>query len=162
MTFGRFFVVALFLSALAMAAGTARAQGTLNVPRFSNKLVKGLMDRSRKHITRAKLSNGRTVPPETPAERRRPILSVTEGRTVVKAGYVSAIAEWCGVEWRRASYLKMMRWQRGRRRWSDKQLAFIGLLHGVTMGTFARALRERTPCTDVHRTAVKNYLAGRR
>jgi hypothetical protein len=54
------------------------------------------------------------------------------------------MAEHCGIHWQRRNFVPMMRHYREGLRMSKQQIALIGLLHGITMGTLEGQIRRRT------------------
>ena len=58
----------------------------------------------------------------------------------IDRGLFSAAMNVCGLDSDELNYLPYMRAIRESARYSDKQLAYIGLLHGVTLGTLGPSL----------------------
>ena len=87
-----------------------------------------------------------------------PLLPLAVAREVVRVAMFSATAAWCEVEWQESNYLRLMTAERGRDGWSDKQTAFIGLLHGTAMGTLERFYREESDCTADDGSAARETI----
>lgn len=93
---------------------------------------------------KARLSNGAYVEAETEFERLKlPILKSTANH-VISVGELSGIAEWCGLNWQ-AHFLSLTTAAR-RQGFTEKQIAFIGLLHGVAQGNVHSAM-DNKDCT---------------
>ena len=155
------FLTALVLAALAAAlafAWPARAQQAVPDIGLTDEAVKSVMDVARQNITKARLADGTFVPKESPGELSLPILPLVDGRRIITAASLSAAAAWCGVEWQNSHYLPMMQQERASRRWSDKQMAYIGLLHGITQGTLQQQHAASGGCDDGTRNNVRRMI----
>ncbi len=124
-------------------------------------LVAAVREVARHNLAQAKRRDGTFVAPETAMERSRPIIPLEESRLAVDTGMVSGIANWCRLEWQRSHYLSYMKWQRARRLWSDKQLAYIALLHGIAMGVAERKYRETGECSEPFMNQIYAWIAKR-
>lgn len=112
-------------------AAPALAQDDIGPPPA---LVDQLTSVARENLTRARLRDGSQVPPETPEERTKSIVPrALEVQTIDRA-LLSAAMNVCGLDSDELSYLPYMRKIRASGRYSDKQLAYVGLLHGIAMG----------------------------
>lgn len=103
-------------------------------------LVDRLTSVARENLPLARLKDGSQVPPETPEERAQPIVPrALEVQTIDRA-LLSAAMNVCGLDSDELSYLPYMRAIRASARYSDKQLAYVGLLHGVALGALGPSL----------------------
>lgn len=117
-----------------------------------------LMASVREKLPFAILSDGSHPAPETEAERAVPLLLVEDGRRVLYTGFNSGFAEWCGLDWE-AHYLGFMKAERARQKWSDKQIAFIGMMHGTAMQMYADSVATLgRPCSPEEREEMRRYL----
>src|SRR5262245_39387667 len=115
-------------------------------PELPDALVRSLATTAQQNFWgRAVLSSGETVQPVDDTERTAPVIPFEDSARVVTAARPVGQAMWCGVEWQRY-YLAFMQVER-RKPWTDKQIAFIGVLFGFTQSTFADALTQRGPCS---------------
>ena len=151
-------LLALLVAGMLVAALPAVAQETSSEPAIADEIVEAFVGMARRNIGQARLSAGSYVPPETEAERARPLLPLAVAREVVRVAMFSATAAWCEVEWQESNYLRLMTAERGRDGWSDKQTAFIGLLHGTAMGTLERFYREESDCTADDGSAARETI----
>ena len=90
---------------------------------------------------RAKLRNGTVVQPDSELERITLPITHKDAQKVIRAGEISSIADWCGLDWQK-NYYRVIKSAR-KSGLSDKQVAFVGLLHGVTMGIVDSALKGK-------------------
>lgn len=99
--------------------------------------------------------------PATAAERSNPPLTMTEAQRIIARGVLSAVAERCGLDWRRQNFIPMMAYWRTQQKKSERQLALVALLHGVTQGQAERSLQARPPCTNQQREDIAAKLPFR-
>jgi len=100
---------------------------------------------------RAVLSSGETVQPIDDEERTAPVIPFSDSVRVFSAAAPVAGALWCDVEWQ-PYYLAFMQSERGKS-WSEKQVAFIGTLFGLTQRAMWNALKQN-PCPPETREMV--------
>jgi hypothetical protein len=104
---------------------------------------------------KARLSNGNTVQPDNAAERSTLPISAAAANHVISVGELSGIAEWCGMDWQ-AHFLYLTSKAR-RQGFTEKQVAFIGLLHGVAQGNVHSAVKSK-PCAAEQKTQAARML----
>jgi hypothetical protein len=150
-------LLALVAAALA-ASAPAQAQP---LPAPDDETVERIAGIVRANITRGRVSDGSFVPPETPEELARPIIAAELVRQTVSRGFLSGEMEACGLDGVAASFLPYMAAVRAPGRYSDKQLAYIGLLHGFSRAVAAQAMAERaTPCSETERQWLVQAVAA--
>jgi hypothetical protein len=123
-----------------LSTGPAAAQQLLPTP--DEQMVAEMAAFARTNITKARISDGSFVPPETPEELARPIIPDVLVRQTVARGFLTGEMEACGMDWENESFLPYMAAIRASKLYSDKQLAYIGLLHGLGQGTGAGAVTK--------------------
>ena len=104
---------------------------------------------------RAVLSSGEPVQPIDDAERTAPVIPFPDSVRVVSAAAPVGGALWCGVEWQ-PYYLAFMQSER-RKSWSEKQVAFIGVLFGIAQHSMWNALKQN-PCPPETRELVTRRM----
>ncbi len=145
----------LFVQLPGAAPAAAHHRLLKKIPRD---LVEEVMDLARDNITQARLPDGSHVAPESEAERAKKLVPFKDAEAVVDAGIVSAYAEWCGEDWE-PNFSHMMAYQRSREIWSDKALAYIGLMHGVTVGFMKRDFEKSGDCPAGELRRVQDFIA---
>lgn len=140
--------------AVLLLAPPAWAQPARFMPDAPDTLVRQLLQLARDNLHRARDQDGNPLP-GGPA----PSLSLGEARAVIDVGMANGAARWCGLDWMR-SQQRLIAEQRARRRWSEREIAFIAVLHDVTLVSLYNEMRER-PCPEAERTRVSQYLARR-
>lgn len=133
-------------------------------PRFSplsenTEFVGQVADFARTNLKEARLSNGEKVGRESKKEMKVALLPYDKEQEVVDRGILAITAEWCGIEWESASFKPYMNDNRASGQWTDKQLVYMGVMHGFTMGMIGRELNKAGECTPKHEKAVKQYMA---
>ena len=98
------------------------------------------------------MSDGSSVPPETAQELARPIVAPELVRQTVARGFLTGQMQACGLDWQETSFFPYMAAVRAPRRYSDKQLVFVGMLHGFSQAMAAQEMAERgAPCSEAER-----------
>jgi hypothetical protein len=104
---------------------------------------------------RAKLSNGSLVQPDSEQERNTLPISIAAANQVFDVGETSGYAEWCGLDWQ--SHFLTMTAAARKSGFKEKQVAFIGLIHGAAQGIVAEALKSKT-CGTQERSSVMEMM----
>ncbi|MDP8993564.1 MAG: hypothetical protein M3N07_01065 [Pseudomonadota bacterium] len=117
--------------AVAVAAATGAAAQVLIQP---DAAMVAMFDRmARDNLTLARLPDGTNVPPETAEERAQPIVPPALTEQTVRRGFLSGEMQACGLD-PMQSFLPYMAALRASGHYSDRQLAYVGLLHGLGQG----------------------------
>lgn len=105
----------------------------------------------------AVLSNGEKVQPSSDTERKSLIISEELANFVAEKGAISGAGDWCGLDWQ-SHYFAVTAVAR-KSGLSEKQVAFVGFLHGVAYGNFLSSLRKNVPpCDAQQKENIKNLL----
>jgi len=95
--------------------------------------------------------------PATAAERANPPITDEQARAIVTAGTISIMAEHCQLDWERRNFIPLMRHHRETLKMTERQMALVGLLHGITMGALAETVRKSV-CTPEAKVATEKRL----
>lgn len=101
----------------------------------------------------ARLKDGSYVQPSSEKERETVPITKEEAADVIYAGEISSLADWCGLNWQKNYY-----WVTESARsngLNGKQVAFVGLLHGVAMGVVDSAVKGKTCTPEMKGIVVK-------
>jgi hypothetical protein len=98
--------------------------------------------------------------PATAAERANPPITDEQARAIVTAGIISVLAEHCELDWEKRNFFPLMRHHRETLKMTERQMALVGLLHGVTMGAYEETVRKNT-CTPEAKVATEKRLLAR-
>ncbi|MCC7305625.1 MAG: hypothetical protein IT558_05125 [Alphaproteobacteria bacterium] len=148
----------LLLAALLLLATPAFAGEGPDFVKDNQPAIVKFMEDARAHITEAKLPDGSFVPPEQPGELGEPVIPLEEGKRVINRGILAAYLAYCDYDWLHESYIPFIEAERARGTWSDKQMAYMGLLHGVAQGSFAETFAEKGPCDDKKKKTAEKLL----
>ena len=114
---------------------------------------------------KARLSDGSYVQPENEKDRQTLPISKETAYQVIDVGEISGLAKWCSLDWQK-NYSTLTRSARNQG-FSEKQVAFVGLLHGVTQGLLERGMKGKN-CDSSQKEkivqrleeSIKNSLQG--
>lgn len=153
----------LLFSALCIACITfpANAADIKPFTKFAEmpEFVNGMIQSANDNFASAKLEDGSAPSPLTPQEQSQGVIPVSDAKRVIDRGAVSAYAEWCGYNGESQSYMPFMAAERESGKWTDRQLAYMGVLHGLTWGALENNM-ESVPggCKEKDKQGVENYL----
>jgi hypothetical protein len=122
-------------------------------------LVMQLMDLTRQKLATVKMPDGSSLPPETDVEKKYPIIPVEEAKRFISVGFLSGKAEWCKVEWQKSNFTKLMKYEVSSGKWSQKQISYIALLHGVSMGFVQQRVKKtKVKCSKEQAKQLTEFL----
>jgi len=104
-----------------------------------------------------KISDTEYLGKETKEELADPLLTLEEAETVIVRGIISATAEWCKLDWKNKSFEPFMNSQRSSGK-TEKQMAYIGGLHGYGMGIMSKTYAEKKCNNSAIINRVKGFL----
>ena len=103
---------------------------------------------------KVRLKDGSFVQAQTEGERNTLPITLDDAAKVIRSGEVASVAEWCGLDWKQNLF--HVTDSARKRGLSGKQVGFVGLLHGVTMGTVYPALEGRNCSKEMkEKTAIQ-------
>lgn len=147
-------ILALLFFLWALPAVAQEREVYLDLP---DEFVVRTGEQIRANLHKLKISDTEFVAEETPEELAVPILNEEEIETVLVRGIISSTAEWCGYDWGKKSFEPFMREQRGLDR-TDKQMAYIGGLHGYGMSIMQKVFSEKECDSPSIRKKLLRYL----
>ena len=152
----------LIASIMLLSCGSAGlAQSSQPDAGPSDDHVRGIVLLGLENMPRLKCENRQPCAPATADEKADPPLTIPEGRAVIRRGVLSGIAEHCGLDWQRRNFVPMMAYWRTTVKKSERQLALVGVVHGITRGRPQAIMRSQGPCTDQARQSVDGQLSFR-
>jgi hypothetical protein len=105
----------------------------------------------------AKLLGGSVVQPIDEHDRKTMPISARTANQVLDVGEISGYAEWCGLYWQ--SHFLTMTASARQSGLKQKQMAFIGVVHGLAQGIVFDALKPKT-CGDKERAMVLKMMSN--
>lgn len=145
-------LVAAVVVAIVAPGGAKAEQSTANADASWQRFMNLALD----NLPRAFCGNEKCAP-ATAEERRNPPLSQAQAKLIVSAAANSSMAEHCGLDWQRRNFLPLMQLHRQRFKMSERQMALVGLLHGITMGVVGGTVKGK-PCAPETKAAVEGKL----
>ena len=123
--------------------------------RVSLEDIKRIVDKTRDSFWgRAVGEDGKLLQPATEGERRTVLIPDADAQRIVNDAVIYGVALWCGVKWEPV-YHQYMQAER-KRRWSVKQIAFVGMLFGVAQGTIESSMPRK--CTAEEKSKAEARL----
>jgi hypothetical protein len=149
------FRLKLGFGALLLGTLPATAQ-TVGLP---TEFVEELTGRAREALPLGRLEDGSNVPPETEAERARPLVPRSAEIQIIQRGMLTGQMQFCGMDWERESYLPYM--QALRSHYRGKPMAYLGLLHGISQAITTTAMTDQgSVCDDTIRARLTAAARG--
>jgi hypothetical protein len=103
--------------------------------------------------------DGNPQPPLTRDEIRSGVLPFEDVRRVIDRGVFSAYAKWCDFDWKNRSYLALMKKERASGQWTERQMVYMGLLHGITMGFMGDSITTvGNACGESDKSHIETYF----
>lgn len=144
-------------TALVLAASPARAQLIVDP---SDDMVRQAAQATRANISLGRYADGRSVAPETADEMAQPIVPFEIERQTVRRGVLTGEMQACGMDWLGVSFQPYMARIRAGDRLSQKQIVFIGMLHGFAQGQVSAALEGQNYACEKVRMKQLAVLAS--
>jgi hypothetical protein len=96
---------------------------------ISDDLAKEAAKLALTRVDQTTCESDRPCAPATPEEFSQPPISTEDARAALTFGLISALAQWCGLDWKR-NFLPMIAYGKNQKRMSDRQLQLMTLIHG--------------------------------
>ncbi|MCC6889312.1 MAG: hypothetical protein IT536_12325 [Hyphomicrobiales bacterium] len=132
----------------------ARAEAALG-----DKQVRKLVNLALDHIGSGLCEQNKRCAPASAEERINPPITIAEARLVIHRGVLSGAAEHCGLDWQGRNFMPMMSHWRHKMKKNERQMALIGMLHGIMKGIGRPD--AKLACTAHMRETVDRQLAFR-
>lgn len=129
-----------------------------NTPGPPDEVVKQFVRLALENMQRSLCEDLKPCAPATPEEFENPPLSLEHARAIVLVGARTALAQWCGLDWQRRSYLPMMHHYRHTVRFTERQMSLAGLLHGIQQGVLEVQLKAKGACDEATRSKLDAQL----
>lgn len=135
--------IALFFSAIIISAPAMAQDATL--PREQ---VDAIARAAYDSMNEAHGKDGKNFTPEQIKALPFPPVPYDMIEFVIQRGHVAGFAAHCKLDWEKSFYYPLMAFLRDRNKnFSDIQWAYVGMLHGVSMGGAEQAVKDEV-CTD--------------
>lgn len=158
----RFLFGLIFLVGLVPANAFATAKEVFLSGIIADEVVARAVEAANNLLPKGRLRDGSSLAPVTPKERLRGVIPPENAHHIVKSAADSALTEHCGLDWRNLSFRPLMRRERRLGTWSDRQLAFIGILHGYVQANYRELLKAHQRCSEMHKQAIVEFFARKK
>ena len=155
--FGLFFLVGL-VPANAFAAGKELFLSGI----IADEVVARAVEAANNLLPKGRLRDGSAPAPVTQEERQRGVIPPENAHQIVRSAADSALTQHCELDWRNLSFRPLMRRERRLGTWSDRQLAFIGILHGYVQANYRELLKAHQRCSEMHKQAIVEFFARKK
>lgn len=138
-------MTAMVLGMSLAAAFGAMAQQQAPPP-IPDPVVRKMIELGLRNIDKAVCDGFNACAAATEAELKDPPISVGEARAVLLVGGRSAIAHWCGLDAERRSVLPLLTQLRRSKRFNERQLALMAVIHGIQQSIVVEQLKAKGEC----------------
>jgi hypothetical protein len=128
------------------AACAAQAQDQQRPPEIPEAVVRKMIELGLKNIQRAVCDGFNPCAAATEAELKNPPVTVEQARVVIIVGGRSAFAQWCGLDAEKRSVLPLLQGLRRSKRFDERQLALMAVIHGIQQSLVSEQLKARGSC----------------
>jgi hypothetical protein len=119
--------------------------------------VKSMLKRALQNIEHAVCDGFNPCAPATAAELENPPIPLDAARSALTAGIRTALANWCGLDGNRRSVLPMQQHLR-KMGFNNRQMALMGLMHGIQHSVVSEQLKAKGACDDATRGRIDAQL----
>jgi hypothetical protein len=147
---GRILVAGL-ISLVVVASAGAQAP-------FPEGMTRKLLQLALENIHRGRCENFKPCDPATPQEKANPPLTLIEAQQVIDRAVLSGAAMHCKLDWQNRNFTPMMAYWRGTQRKTERQMALVGLIHGIVQGMIAPSAERPSACPEEMRKGLEARL----
>ena len=137
---------------LLLLLGLTRAQAEMPLLADKEALISWALER---FWGNARDSTGTPIQPSSDLDRTTVPVPTGVAYRAIEAGEISGLAAWCGLDWE-PHYFALTAAAR-KQQMSDKQVAFVSMLHGLALGATLRS--KDSPCSASERKETEKRLA---
>ncbi len=151
----------LFLTVIVFLAvnhHVAKADSQTMSRGFNAKILEMFVGIANGRITHSRYSDGSYLGPLTTEEGLEGVIPFAAANRIAALAFDTTRAQWCSLDWGELSFIPVMKAERARKEWTDRQIAYIGLFHGVVQGTMHRQLGNQLECSEETKAYVLDFL----
>lgn len=147
----------LVVFVLAVSCGPAMAFWD-NWPEVGDGMVKTIAQNTRDRMDEfMKQDSNMTLPPETEAEKQKPVIPFEDQRRLVRRGMINTYADWCGFDWKQKSAVPYLMDENKKNIWSQRQLAYMKYLMFNAQSGLEKNIKKGE-CPPATKRVVENYI----
>ena len=146
------------VSVLALVAET-EVSAQPGPPEIPDGVVRRMLELGLQNIQRGLCGGLNGCAPATPEEFQLPPITLGMARIAMLTGTQSAVARWCGLDADRRSVAPTMRLVRQKFKLNERQVALIGIIHGIQQGFVTEQIKaEGRECDAATRSKLDAKL----
>jgi hypothetical protein len=146
---------ALLILLVAGVLGPVKAYA-LDLPREQVEII---AKKAHELLPGAKISDDSIIGEERAKDLKYPLIPYDDIQRTVLRGYLSGFSAVCKLDWRERSFVPYMQSIRNAHKdWNDYQFAYVGTLHGLSMGNAEHSLSEDQCTNDFKANLEKSLL----
>lgn len=107
----------------------------------------------------AQCAPGQPCAPASAEEMANPPVSLEQAREAIRAGFISGLAEWCGLDWRGQVFQPLIGSYRQVDRLEPRIVTMLTLLHGYGQGQMVESMKAQQ-CSTEQRVSVASLVAS--
>ncbi|MGO4831424.1 hypothetical protein AB4144_03880, partial [Rhizobiaceae sp. 2RAB30] len=107
----------------------------------------------------AQCAPGQACAPASAEEMATPPVSLEQGREAIRAGFISGLAEWCGLDWRGQVFQPLVDSYRNVDRLEPRIVTMLTLLHGYGQGQMVESMKAQQ-CSAEQRASITSLVAS--
>lgn len=141
-----------------VTVAAAMAQDGKRPPEIPAAVVQKMIELGLKNIQRAVCDGFNPCAAATQAELKNPPITIDQARVVIIVGGRSAFAQWCGLDAERRSILPLLQGLRRSKRFDERQLALMAVIHGIQQSLISEQLKAKGACDAATRKRFDEQL----
>ncbi len=141
-----------------MLAAACAAEAQPAPPEIPEAVVRKMIELGLNNIHRAVCDGFNACAAATEAELKDPPISVNQARLVIIVGGRSAFAQWCDLDAEKRSILPLLQSLRRSKRFNERQLALMAVIHGIQQSLVSDQLKAKGACDETTRKRLDGQL----
>ncbi|BCH30418.1 hypothetical protein MesoLjLc_23480 [Mesorhizobium sp. L-8-10] len=126
---------------------------------LTDKTVKTTLDGMLATLPSAQCAPGQACAPASPEEIATPPVSVEQARGAIRAGFISGLAEWCGLDWQGRVFQPLIDSYRNVDRLEPRIVTMLTLLHGYGQGQMVESMKTQQ-CSAAQRDSIDSLVSS--
>lgn len=107
----------------------------------------------------AQCAPGLACAPASPEELANPPVSLEQARGAIRAGFISGLAEWCGLDWQGQVFRPLVDSYRNVDRLEPRIVTMLTLLHGYGQGQMVESMKTQQ-CSAGERGSIASLVSS--
>ncbi len=155
-------LVLALLSSIFLASHQALAEpteGDIFSELLTDATVRSARDGMLAVLPSAQCAPGQACAPASAEELANPPVSLEQARAAIRAGFISGLAEWCGLDWQGQVFRPLVESYRNVERLEQRIVTMLTLLHGYGQGQMVESMKAQQ-CSAQQRDSITSLVAS--